>query len=112
MSADTLDTMIIHAINDLTLFAQLSYSQNLTEYSQTAGVNSLPLHVFNEPVYQTNAEGELIASSARITSYNVCYTKLLRSHYLRSFSSQISFYHLVGYLEHMFVVSQCGIAYN
>ncbi len=64
MSADTLDTMIIHAINDLTLFAQLSYSQNLTEYSQTAGVNSLPLHVFNEPVYQTNAEGELIASSA------------------------------------------------
>jgi signal transduction histidine kinase/HAMP domain-containing protein len=63
VSADTLDAMITHAANELTLFAQLPYVQNASEDPQTTELNSLSLLVFNQPVYQTNANGELIASS-------------------------------------------------
>jgi signal transduction histidine kinase/PAS domain-containing protein len=63
MSADALDTMLLHTIDELALFAQLPFLVSVSDFEQKPDINSHPLFVFHQPVYYFNANGELIAAS-------------------------------------------------
>jgi signal transduction histidine kinase/HAMP domain-containing protein len=63
MSADALDTMLIHIVDDLVLLAQSSVVTNLSENLGNYELNFNQLSTFHEPIYLINPSSELIASS-------------------------------------------------
>jgi hypothetical protein len=64
MSADALDTILLHILDDLVQFAQSPVVVNLTEDLEEQELSIPQLSIFHKPIYFINSSGELIATSA------------------------------------------------
>ena len=97
------DLRVVQYISDR---VGVMYLGKIVEYAKTEELFRIPFHPYSEvllasapKILHRKEPGEGKANSFRITSYNVCYTKLLRSIFIQL---------LVNRIERSFGLWRCG----